>query len=271
MAASFRDFELSGWSDEQVCAQYHQSFGQITIQSLPALLDAARVKQGSRVLDVCCGAGYAAGLAAQRGASALGVDFAPAQVELASLQYPDVAFEQGDATALPFESQSFDCVINGFGTPHLEDPDAAIAEAFRVLRPQGRFAFSVWADPAQAIGFGLIYAAVAAHGTMNIGLPPGPNFFLFSDRNESETRLSKAGFIDIDMQTVSQTWRLRLPNDLFSAVMEGTIRASATLRGQTAAALEKIKESVASRLSAYRTGTGYAVPMPALIISATRP
>jgi ubiquinone/menaquinone biosynthesis C-methylase UbiE len=200
---------LSGWSDDQVCAQYHQNFGQITIQSVSALLDAARVKKGSRVLDVCCGAGYAAGLAAERGASALGIDFAPAQVGLARLQYPGVTFEQGDATALRFEPQSFDCVINGTGMPHFEDPDTAISEAFRVLRREGWFAFSVYADPTQAVGFGLIYSAVAAHGTMDIGLPPGPNCFLFSDRNESETRLSKAGFADVDVQTVPQTWRLR--------------------------------------------------------------
>ena len=271
MAESFRDFELGGWSDELTCAEYHRNFGQITIQSVPALLDAAAVGGGSRVLDVCCGAGYAAGLAAERGAFAVGVDFAQSQVEIARRQYPNVVFEQGDATSLRFESGSFDCVINSIGMPHFEDPDSALAEAFRVLRPKGRFAFSVYADPAQAVGFGLIYSAVAAHGTMDIGLPPGPNFFLFSDKDESARRLSAAGFMEVDAATVPQTWRLRSVDEMFSAVMEGSVRASATLRGQTGMALTKIKESVASGLSEYQVDSGYDVPMPAVVVSAARP
>lgn len=268
---SFGNFEHAGWSHGGVCRDYDKHFGAITIQSVPALLDAARVVPGVRMLDVCCGAGYAAGLAAERGADAIGVDFSPAQVDLAAASYPGVEFRQGDATSLAFGDQTFDCVVNGIGIPHFEEPDAAIAEAFRVLRCGGRFAFSVYAKPEEAVGFGSIYAAVQAHGSMEIGLPPGPNFFLFSDSTESERRLASIGFQDFEFSTVSQQWRMFSIDDLFAAVMSGTVRAAATLRGQNQAAMGEIKAAVESDLARYRIGREYRIPMPVVIASAAKP
>lgn len=270
-ADTFRGFELSGWSDEKVCAKYHQHFGSVTIQSVPALIDAACVERSARVLDVCCGAGYAAGLAAERGAEVIGVDFAQSQVDLAQKLYPTVMFERGDATALRFDDESFESVVNDIGMPHFEDPDTAIVEAFRVLRRGGRFAFSVYAAPEHAAGFGLIYGAVQAHGTMDIGLPPGPNFFLFSNEEESRQRMLSAGFRDFKAEMVPQTWRLASPGELFEAVTEGSVRAAATLRGQEKTALPKIESAVVAGLEKYRVESGYELPMPAIVISASRP
>lgn len=271
MADSFRDFEYAGWSKGAVCTDYDKHFGAITIQSVPALLDSARVVKGTRVLDVCCGAGYAAGLAAERGADVVGVDFSQAQIELAAARYPNLVFRQGDATSLEFANEEFDCVVNGIGLPHFEDPDAAISESFRVLRRGGRFAFSVYAPPKQAVGFGLIYAAVQTHGTMDVGLPSGPNFFLFSDINESERKLTAVGFGDVEFKTVAQTWRLSSADELFAAVMNGSVRAAATLRGQKKDVLGKIKANVQSSLDEYRTQDGYELPMPTIVASAVRP
>ena len=129
---SFRDFELGGWEDEGVCSDYDEHLSTVTIQSVGALLDAAGVREGRRVLDVATGAGCAAAMAAARGAEAIGVDFSASQLSMARNRYPAARFEQADADSLPFPSESFDAVVSGFGMCHFADPDKAAREAFRV-------------------------------------------------------------------------------------------------------------------------------------------
>src|SRR4051794_29744786 len=108
---SFREFEQAGWEDSRVVAKYHEHQSGVTTQSVDALLDAAGVRNGSRVLDVATGAGYIAAAAALRGADTIGIDFSAAQVRTARERYPSVRFDQADAEALPFDPDTFDAVV----------------------------------------------------------------------------------------------------------------------------------------------------------------
>ena len=267
----FREFERAGWEDTEVVRHYEQAFASLTRQSSRALLDAGAVGAGGRVLDVACGPGFLAGAAAERGARVVGVDFSHAQVAVAGQQYPQLRFEVADAGALPFADASFDAVLSSFGMLHFPDPGSAAAEAFRVLVPGGRFAFTVWAPPEQAVAMGALLRAVRAHGTLETGIPAGPDFFALSEPSRSRELLRAAGFGRSSIEYVPQVWRVAEPEDVFVTFQRATVRMRALLRAQSAEQVSRISTALRDELSAYRRSDGYELPMPALLATGHKP
>jgi ubiquinone/menaquinone biosynthesis C-methylase UbiE len=103
---------------------------------------------GKRVLDVGCGPGYWARLLIPRGVDYWGIDISPRSVELAkrSLALRGLAGHQevGNAERLRFEDSSFDAAISEGVVHHTPDTQACVDEIFRVLKPGGRAAVSVY-------------------------------------------------------------------------------------------------------------------------------
>jgi len=265
-AEAFATFEHEGW--EAVCEGYETHFGRLTRQSVDALLDAAAVSSGMRVLDVCCGPGMISAAVAAREAEATGLDFSAATVELAAARVPQACFREGDAQALPFADGSFDAVVCGFGIIHLPDPHRGLAEIYRVLRPGARAAVSVWMPPTSNTGFGILYGTIRANADMNVPLPQGPDFFQFSDPGRLDETLAACGFGDARTVEVEQFWEFEQASDLIAAVFEGTVRARGLIEAQTGAVQRAIEKDLAAAMEAFRgTDDNYRVPMPALVSS----
>jgi ubiquinone/menaquinone biosynthesis C-methylase UbiE len=93
---------------------------------------------GDTVVDVGCGGGRAVGELTQRGVRAIGVDLDPEMVEAAGRRWPGAEFHVADVAALPLDDGS----VTGYRADKvlhaLAKPDAAVAEAWRVLEPRGR-------------------------------------------------------------------------------------------------------------------------------------
>jgi SAM-dependent methyltransferase len=105
-------------------------------------------RPGEAVLDIACGTGNAALLAARAGASVTGLDLATRLLDVARERARthglEATFVVGDAQELPFENATFDVVISVFGVIFAPHAEQALAEALRVLSPGGRAFISAW-------------------------------------------------------------------------------------------------------------------------------
>ncbi|MGI6092932.1 MAG: demethylmenaquinone methyltransferase [Veillonellaceae bacterium] len=109
-------------------------------------LQKAELQPGNKVLDVCCGTGkLTLGLAAQvsPAGQVIGLDFCKAMLDIAEKNISKspvkevITLVQGNALALPFPDNEFNCAITGFGLRNLPDINKALAEMCRVTRPGG--------------------------------------------------------------------------------------------------------------------------------------
>ena len=270
-AEAFRRFERTGW-DERLVARYTDFFDPVTAGTLEALLDAAGVGAGSRVLDVGAGPGRATAGAAARGAAAVGVDFSPSMVKQARGRYPHLDFREGDAEALPFADATFDAVICNFGIGHFPRPDVALREFARVLRPGGRAAFAWWNVRGNARLNGVFLDAVAeAKAPPPVDLPPGPPVTRFSDDGPVRAVLADAGLEDIAVGEVEWTHRVPSLDAWWNGGMGSLVRAAALILGQPRDVQQRIRRAFDRLAEPYRTTDGYVVPLAAKIGSARKP
>ena len=114
-----------------------------------ALVDALAPEPGDEFLDVGCGAGNVAELAAQTGAHVTGIDLSPRLIDVATARAASggfhIHYSVGDAENLDVPDASFDVVSSCFGMIFAPDHAAAASELARVTRPGGRLGFSAWA------------------------------------------------------------------------------------------------------------------------------
>ena len=181
-----------------------------------ALLDAAELRPGDRVLDVACGTGVVTRLTAERvgpdGAVA-GLDVNPAMLAVArSVPSSGAAIEWHEASAesLPLADGSFDVVLSSLGLQFVPDKASALREMRRVLAPGGQLAVAT-VGPTPPL-FAILEQALARH----VG-PEAAGFmgavFSLHDPQELEKLTSGAGFRDVEVRSKPLSIALPGPGD----------------------------------------------------------
>lgn len=269
-ASAFDAYERAGW--EAIATRFAERWSPVTSQAIEALLDAARVEQGSRVLDVGTGAGDGAGRALERGAEATGVDVAAAMIEIAARRNPQATFVQASAVELPFANRSFDAVVGNNVIQHVGEPHLAAREFERVLVPGGRIALSSWDAAERSPFFAAVLGAVEEAGVPSPSeAPAGPSFFQFTDDTVFRTLLEDAGFAAVTVDAIAAEIPVASADELIAALADGTVRVGAALRAADDLQRDRMRELLEERLAEWRRGDGFAVPAPLKLASGAKP
>ncbi|NEP50733.1 MAG: class I SAM-dependent methyltransferase [Moorea sp. SIO3C2] len=265
----FRQFEYCGW--QQSVEQYHSSFSSLTSQTIDTLLDSVNAAKEMELLDIATGPGYVAAQAHKRGCKVTGVDLSEAMVTKARQLNPQIEFCQGEAESLPFPESQYQAAVMNFGILHLAEPEKALGEAFRVIRSQAKFAFTVWSKPEKSVAFKIMNKAIETYKNTDITLPEGPPFFLFSEPDYCFKCLQNLGFKNPSFQEIPLLWELSSADELFDAFYKGTARTGGILRAQTSQSLENIRAAVHQETANYRQNNRLLLAMSAIVVSAQKP
>lgn len=168
-----------------------------------AAFDRVGLAAGATYLDVGCGAGLAARMAAERGAVVSGLDAAEKLVEIARARLVEGDFHVGELEQLPFADDAFDMVTGFNSFQYAAHPVAALAEAKRVTKPGGRVVVMTWGEPE-----GMEAASLVA--TLRPLLPPppagAPGPFALSNEAALRAFAEGAGLEPVEMFDVDSPW-----------------------------------------------------------------
>lgn len=237
------------------------------------LIEMLDLKGGEQVLDLAAGLGDAGLLAAEHvepNGRVLISDQAEAMLDAARRQVQELRLHNVDVRRIDAEwidlpLGSMDAIVCRWGLMLMADPDAALRECRRVLRPGGRLALAVWDVPARNPWASAPAMVLAERGLMPQSAPqPGvfqPGVFSLCDPEALAERISGAGFTGVSVESLAVARK----HESFEEFWEMTLDMSASVHNAVMSCppseIEQIKEAAKESLAPF-TGAGGAMEIP---------
>ena len=227
---------------------------------------------GDTVLELGAGVGDtgfdAAEIAGEPG-RLISTDFSPAMVAAARRRgaergLDNVEYRVMDAERIELDDDSVDGVLCRLAYMLMPEPDAALAETRRVLRPGGRVALAVWGALERNPYFTIVAGVLGAHGHLPPLDPSGIPAVSMASADRTSSRLASAGFSRVRTEEVSVHFEVPDPAGYLSLVADTAGPIGLVLRGVPATDRAAIEAAVAEPLARFSTGRGYEIPGVAL-------
>jgi len=239
------------------------------------VVERAAPQSAERVLDLGCGTGNAALLAAARGATVTGVDPAARLLEVARARAVEhgleITFVLGEAGAIPVERASIDVLLSVFGVIFASDPAAAAAEMARVTAPNGRIVLTAWL-PGGAVSEVVRMARETAMAALDA--PPASRPFAWHDQDTLADLLASHGFrVGIERHAHVFTGASIddfLQAELMDHPLSSASRAMLEARGKADVQTVIVERAREILTAANETADGFAVTSSYVVASAQR-
>ncbi len=247
-----------GW--DRAAPSYELAWKQALAPATDAVLNAAKLRPGERVLDVACGSGLLTRAAWEAvspdGGEVVGTDISDVMLTEAAERSPACRFVRADAQNLDevVPAEHFDVVLCGLGLMYMPDPEAALVTMARCLRPDGRMAVSVWGERRDC-GWAQIFPIVDSRVRSEVC----PMFFRVGTGDTLEVALREAGLIDVQLSHLPTTIHYNDADAACDAAFLSGPVALAYSRFDEATRLEVRADYLAS-IEPWRHGDQFAIP-----------
>ena len=242
-----------------------------------ALISAAHLAAGQRVLDVATGTGEPGLTVAERvrPGEVVGIDISDAMIALAreNARRRSLANFKGEvqeASSLPYPDGHFDAILCRLGIMFFADVNATLSELRRVVKPGGRAVFSSWAEPASNP-----WASLTG-GILNrvLSLPPppedAPGFYRFANPEKLRSVLLTAGFQSAEVREVRGEIRFDTPSKYWEFMNDVVAPIVKALQEATPEGRKEVTEAVLAEAEMWMSGNGLVLPWKAWIGIAAR-
>ncbi len=195
-------YDAGGWGEGAAgWVQNEALFDAVYAPVTQAIVTAAALEPGLRVLDVGCGTGTLLEAGTTAGAQMVGVDVAPDMVGAARRRVPSATVLLGDAQTVDFAAQApgapFQRVVSRFGVMFFADPVSAFANIRSATAPGARLVFACWRGVAENPTFGGAGTEAITALLPDPPAPPAPGRpgpVAFADRGHLAGVLASAGW-----------------------------------------------------------------------------
>ena len=233
-------------------------------QSAERMLELAQVGAGERVLELACGPGGLGLAAAERvgpGGEVVLTDVADEMTAIAAARAADlslgnVAFRRLEIERIDEPDASYDVVLCREGLMFALEPDRAVAEIRRVLRPGGRAAVAVWAARERNPWLGLLMDAVSAQTGAPVPPPGIPGPFALGDPDELRRLFDGSGLTDVHVGALSVPLRTASFDEWWGRTSALAGPLSAILASMPAAGMQALRERAREAVRPYETASG---------------